>query len=124
MWLLDGLAEARIEAAVRKGEFNRLKGAGRPLDLDDDPLVPEEERAALRILKNAGLVPPEVEHMRERRHLKSLLAQLDVDSDVRRQALKRVQLLELRLRARGLELSLDEQYADRVLDRLSRTNKR
>jgi hypothetical protein len=61
MLALELLAEKKIEEAVSRGDFDDLPGAGRPLDLTDDPLVPEELRLAYRILKNAGFVPPEVE---------------------------------------------------------------
>jgi len=43
--MLDFLAERRIAEAVSRGDFDHLSGAGRPLDLDDDALVPEELRA-------------------------------------------------------------------------------
>ena len=50
------LAERKIAAAIERGEFDDLPGAGQPLDLDDlDPLMPEELRMAYRILKNAGM---------------------------------------------------------------------
>ena len=39
------------------GAFDDLPGAGKPLDLDDDRLVPEDVRIAYRILRNAGFVP-------------------------------------------------------------------
>lgn len=61
---LNELIEQRIDEARRQGVFEDLPGAGRPLDLDDDRMVPEELRAAFRILKNAGFVPPEVEALR------------------------------------------------------------
>jgi hypothetical protein len=61
---LNELVERRIEEAQREGAFENLPGAGRPLDLDDDRLVPEELRVAFRILKNAGFVPPELEALR------------------------------------------------------------
>src|SRR4051812_37578082 len=61
MLVLELLAERKIEDAIARGEFDDLPGAGRPLELDDDPLVPEELRVAYRILKNAGYVPPELE---------------------------------------------------------------
>jgi hypothetical protein len=54
------LAERRIEEALARGELDDLPGAGRPLELDDDPLIPADLRVAYRILKNAGYVPPEV----------------------------------------------------------------
>ena len=59
--MLDFLAEQRVSEAISRGELDNLPGAGRPLDLDEDPLIPEELRAAYRILKNAGYVPPALE---------------------------------------------------------------
>jgi hypothetical protein len=61
----DDLIERRIDEARRRGAFDDLPGSGRPLELDDDRLVPEELRVAWRILKNAGFVPPEVEALRD-----------------------------------------------------------
>jgi hypothetical protein len=61
----DDLIERRIDEARRRGAFDDLPGCGRPLELDDDRLVPEELRVAWRILKNAGFVPPEVEALRD-----------------------------------------------------------
>ncbi|MCL4185158.1 MAG: DUF1992 domain-containing protein, partial [Burkholderiaceae bacterium] len=61
----DDLIERRIDEARRAGAFDDLPGAGRPLELDDDRLVPEELRVAWRILKNAGFLPPEVEALRD-----------------------------------------------------------
>jgi len=46
--MLDFLAEKKIQEAMACGEFDDLPGAGRPLDLDDDALVPEELRLAKR----------------------------------------------------------------------------
>ena len=57
---LDFLAERRIAEAVSRGELDDLPGAGRPLELDDDALVPEELRLAHRILKNAGYTPADL----------------------------------------------------------------
>ena len=61
--MFDLLAERRVAEAIARGELDDLPGAGRPLDLDDDALVPEELRAAYRILKNAGIAPPEVKKL-------------------------------------------------------------
>jgi hypothetical protein len=58
---LELIAERRIAEALAQGEFDGLPGAGKPLDLAEDPLVPEDQRMANRILKNAGYVPREVE---------------------------------------------------------------
>jgi hypothetical protein len=58
--MLEPIAERRIAEAVANGELDNLPGAGKPLELDDDALVPEELRMAHRILKNAGYAPAEV----------------------------------------------------------------
>jgi hypothetical protein len=42
--MLDFLAEKKLSEAVSRGELDDLPGAGRPLDLQDDPLVPEDLR--------------------------------------------------------------------------------
>ena len=55
MFALEWIAERKIAEAVSQGELDGLPGAGRPLDLDEDALVPEELRMAHRILKNAGV---------------------------------------------------------------------
>ena len=55
MLLLELLAEKKIAEAAERGDLDDLPGAGRPLDLEDDALVPEELRMANRILKNAGM---------------------------------------------------------------------
>jgi hypothetical protein len=70
--MLDFLAEQRIAEAVSKGELEDLPGAGRPLDLDDDALIPDELRLAYRILKNAGLVPAEIEKLKLAKGAKKL----------------------------------------------------
>lgn len=119
MSFLDTLAEARIAAAIEAGEFANLPGEGRPLDLDDDPLVPEELRGAWRILKNAGFVPPEVEERRERVELGRLLATL-ADEPARKRAAARLALLELRREAAGGAAGLPADYRGALLAKLSR----
>ena len=59
--MLDFIAERKIAEAIANGDFDDLPGSGKPLELDDDSLVPEELRLAYRILRNAGFVPPEIE---------------------------------------------------------------
>jgi hypothetical protein len=94
--LLDALAEARIEEAIAQGLLDNLPGEGKPLALEDDRMVPEELRAAYRVLKNAGCVPPEVEARREVAGLVALLATLDDDAK-HRHALAKLAWLEARL---------------------------
>jgi hypothetical protein len=108
----DLLAERKIEEALARGDLDNLPGAGRPLDLDDDPLVPEDVRAAYRILKNSGFVPPEVDHIREIAELERLLVrQSEAEDAARVRAVKRLALLKTRI---------EQRYYDRVLERLAK----
>lgn len=62
---IESLAEARITAAMKAGEFDRLPGMGAPLTLEDDSMIPPEWRMAFRLLKNAGLAPAWIEAGKE-----------------------------------------------------------
>ena len=119
MRLLDALVEQRIAAAAARGEFDDLPGAGAPLSLDDDALVPEEVRVANRILKNAGFVPPAVEQLRALRDLQTELnAVSDNASLYRLQA--RMLALDMALESlRGGALALPHEYCRRIAERLS-----
>ncbi|WP_233830470.1 DnaJ family domain-containing protein [Paraburkholderia sp. ZP32-5] len=119
MKLLDALVEQRIAAAAARGEFDDLPGAGAPLLLDDDALVPEEVRVANRILKNAGFVPPAVEQLRA---LRDLQTELDAVSDpaTRCQLQARMLALDMALESlRGGPLVLPREYCRRIAERLS-----
>ena len=114
----DELVERRIREARRQGAFDDLPGHGRPLELDDDRLVPEDVRVAMRILKNAGVLPSEVEALRA---LDGLLAAAGSDGDVAgdaaglgfgaartrpaNQAANRMLALSMVLEARGVSLT-------------------
>jgi hypothetical protein len=114
----DALAEARIEEAIRRGELDGLPGAGRPLALDDDLLVPAAARLANRILKNAGFVPPEILARREIAELETALAGL-ADAAARARALTRLALLRTELGARrSRALARNPFYERRILHRL------
>ena len=121
MWLIDSLAEERIQAAIRAGEFDDLPGQGRPLELDDDRHVPPELRVAYRILKNAGCVPPELELRNEVDTLEAMLDGID-DAVEQRRIQRRLCLLATRLAGRGHDLSLimrEREYREKLLLRLA-----
>jgi hypothetical protein len=118
MGLLDALVELRIAEAIEAGAFDDLPGAGKPLDLEDDRLVPEDLRAAYRLLKNAGFVPPEVEQRREAASLHALLRAATGDDAMARRLRGKLALLEAALEARGGSLRTGVYFA-RVVDRLA-----
>ena len=53
--------EAAIQHAIERGDFQNLKGKGKPLDLNDYFDTPEDVRLGYTLLKNAGYVPEEVQ---------------------------------------------------------------
>jgi hypothetical protein len=56
------LAENRIHEAIERGEFADVP-KGQPLDLSEYFALPEGDRAALTLLRNAGVRPPEIDLM-------------------------------------------------------------
>ena len=58
---------------MRRGEFDNLPGAGRPVDLSAYFDTPEEVRLAYSILKNADVLPQEAELLKEITALKEEL---------------------------------------------------
>ncbi len=49
--------DEQIRDAMRKGQFDNLPGAGKPLKLEDDAHTPEHLRMAHKLLKDNDLVP-------------------------------------------------------------------
>ncbi len=125
MDLIDRLAEQRVSEAVERGELDDLPGAGRPLALEDDTMIPEHLRTAYRVLKNAGCVPPELAARQEIRSLEDLIDALHEDAsseaaEQRRHAERRLAVLRAHLEERGggRGEGLQAGYRDRLLRRL------
>ncbi len=119
MWLIDQLAEARIEDAMRAGDFDDLPGRGRRLPDEPATLVPDELRAAYRLLRNAGCVPPEVALLREISEVEELMAGMACGG-MRGRALKRLNLLRAQLGARAESMGAGSAYGARVVEKLDR----
>jgi hypothetical protein len=121
MSMLDTLAEQHIREADARGELSNLPGAGQPLALDDDPFVPSELRMAYRIPKNAGMVPPEVEALRDIADLERLLQESGCE-DERRKAVRRLDCLLARLDRRPGSAGTRDTiaYRDRLVERFDR----
>lgn len=62
---LDKIVEIMIKEAQERGDFDNLPGKGRPIDLAAYFNTPEEIRLTHTILKNAGMVPAEIELLQE-----------------------------------------------------------
>lgn len=122
MDIVDQIVERKIAEAIGRGDFDDLPGAGRALELDDDPLVPAELRVAYRLLKNAGYVPDEVRLFAEIRSAEQLLMQAGCDEE-RVAASVRVRLLLERMGAgRAVAMQVQSQYFEQLMERLGRAS--
>jgi len=124
MLLIDKIAEQRIAQANQNGELDNLKGAGKPVKLDDDQNVPECLRAGYRILKNAGYLPPELEARREISNLRQLLASIapnDVETKNQLTAKLNYLLMKINLSNASL-LAYGGEYYQKLQRRLSSNN--
>jgi len=91
------IAERRIAEAQEKGALDNLPGAGRPLELEDDSMVPEDLRMAYKVLRNAGYLPPQLETARE---IQTVMDLLESCAD-EREKYRQMQKLNLLLRKVG-----------------------
>ena len=122
MLLIDMLAEKHIMDAIRRGEFDDLSGHGKPLILEDDRAVPDELRAAYRILRNAGCLPPEQELRNEIRRVENLLDQVETEAE-QQKIRRRLYYMQTRLAVQGHEINLLVQegaYREKLLHRIAR----
>lgn len=70
---IEKFIEERITKAMAEGEFDNLKGAGKPLNLDAYFGTPEDIRLGYTLLKNNDFVPEEVELLKEIGNLREKL---------------------------------------------------
>ena len=69
----DETVETIIQEAIARGEFENLPGRGKPIDLTEYFNTPEDVRVAQSVLKNAGMIPLEIELLQEIAALKEAL---------------------------------------------------
>lgn len=67
------IAEEKIKQAINDGDFEHLKGKGKPLAKDPLTHVPDELRMSYRVMKNSGYLPEEVQINKELASLRDLL---------------------------------------------------
>jgi hypothetical protein len=116
VWLIDAIAEKRIQEAIDRGELDDLPGRGRPVPDDDLALVPEHLRAGYRLLKNAGFLPPELHGTAQLKQAEDLLRRID-EPAARGRAQRQLRLLELRLRearGQGLDPALVAEFEEQL----------
>jgi len=95
---IESAIEQMIREAMARGDFDNLKGKGKPLNLDDYFNTPEDVRMGFSILKANDFMPEEVERMKE-------LADLRERVKTAKNA-EEVLLMEKQIRDKTLALSL------------------
>ena len=116
------VVEERILEAQRAGAFDNLPGKGKPLQFDDQSWVPEDLRIAYHVLKNAHVLPPEAELLKEIHTLEDLLKYID-NEDERKTLAKSIQWKIIHLdilKRRSFSLETVRHYGAKLARHFSR----
>ena len=97
--ILRAIAENKIQEAMKAGLFDNLPGRGRPLVLEDLSGMPPEMRLGYLLLKNANVLP---EEMQVRKELLSLREMLEACGDEEARVRVRRQIDRTQLKYRML----------------------
>ncbi len=119
---IERLAEQRILEAQRNGEFDDLAGKGKPLELADYSSLPEDLRMAYHLLKNANVLPPEAELLKDIHILEDLLKHVE-DEGERKSLAKSLQWKLIRLdmlKKRSMDLGTVKNYGRRLVEKFYR----
>jgi len=119
---IERLAEQRILEAQRNGEFEDLAGKGKPLELADYSSLPEDLRMAYHLLKNANVLPPEAELLKDIHVLEDLLKHVE-DEGERQSLAKSLQWKLIRLdmlKKRSMDLGTVRNYGRKLVEKFYR----
>jgi hypothetical protein len=79
--------EKLLEEAIERGELNVPEAKGKPLDLTENPYIPEGQRLAFKLLKDNDLIPAWIADNKEiRESLEAARAKLRRDYNFFREA--------------------------------------
>jgi len=88
----------------------------KPINLDEDPFIPQELRMAYRILHNSGSIPPELELRDKIISMRSMINSLDDDQErmkkIRELNFKLLKINELR--KKPLDIEDFPEYRDKI----------
>ncbi len=120
MFKFTRIAEKRIKEAMEQGQFDNLRGKGRPLEIEDDSFVPQDLRMAYKMLKNAGFLPPELQEEKEIKQAIELLGSMEDERERYRQVMKlNVMITKANMmRSRPINLEVDQVYYRKIVERV------
>ena len=119
--LFQRLAEQRILEAQRRGEFDDLPGKGKPLELEDLSWVPDELRIGYMVLKNAHVLPPEAELLKDMHILEDLLKHVE-DEGERKALAKSIHWKVIRLdmlKRRSMPVNAVREYSRKLITKVA-----
>lgn len=117
---LNNIVEEKIRQAQEEGMFDDLPGKGKPLKLDDDSKVAPHLRASYRILKNAGILPPQMQIRKDINHLRQLIDETQCEEEARCLVVQiNEKILESNIMGRfAVSTGMDQVYSEKVIRRL------
>ncbi|WP_027720580.1 DnaJ family domain-containing protein [Maridesulfovibrio zosterae] len=121
MYFIHAIAEAKIKEAEHKGDFENLSCSGRPIEYEDDSMIPPDLRMAYKALKNAGYLPPEMQLRKDIHSALDLLEHMEDEKERYKQIQKVNLLLERVKNSRGMKISIDEEdtYYKSIVERIT-----
>ncbi len=120
MSIFETIAERKIQEAIARGEFDNLSCKGKPLPPDDLDMVPDELWMSYKILKNAGVIPEEIELRKSIMNMQQLLNAC-VDENERQELHRKISEKQLRynmiMESKGIR-TIDPYYQSKILEKL------
>lgn len=118
----SSIVEEKIKQAIRSGDLDNLPGKGKPLELDDLEGIPSDLRTGYKIMKNAGMIPEEMQLKKDMVSLEELIAVCkdpEQKEEYRRQLNEKQLRFQLMMEKRKLGgNSAFRQYRSRIQNRI------
>ena len=117
----EKIIEERIIKAQKRGDFDNLDGAGKPIHIEEDRHIPEDLRLAYKILKIADCLPPEIEIKKEIQRTEDLLSGIKDEAEKYR-VLKKLNFLIMKLntmRPSSAAMDIPQHYMLNLTERMS-----
>ncbi|AEF93995.1 DnaJ-like, subfamily C, domain-containing protein [Desulfotomaculum nigrificans CO-1-SRB] len=122
MDIISLIAENKIREAIEKGELKNLPGQGKPLELEDLSHVPEDLRAGYKMLKNAGVLPEEMEIKKEIISLQKLMDccyEEEKKNIIKKQLNEKILRFNLLMEKRAVSSPALSFYKDKIFDKFA-----
>ena len=120
MYTFEIIAERKIIEAMDRGDFDNLPGKGKPLPPDGLDNLPPDMRMAYKILKNAEVLPEEVELRRNISSIHQLIKVCHTDEE-RAHLKKKLTVKQLRynmLVEQRTGKIIDHDYYTKIMEKL------